>query len=72
MQSNETDRRREARRKAERDEAHDPERAETNAASFLTANELQAWDPAKSSERRAIAADRRRSGGTPRTVHKQE
>ena len=76
MQRNDSERRQESRRKAERDEAtpppSDPERGETNAASFLTASELQAWDPAKSAERRALAADRRRSADVPRTVHKQE
>lgn len=85
MQRNEAERRREPRRKTEREAAQpaggqarseedgDEAAQDSNSTpSFLTAHELQAWDPAKSAERREIAADRRRSSDAPRTVHKQE
>lgn len=68
MQRDDTERRREPRRKTQGNEAQDPD----VTPSFLTARELQAWDPAKSAERRAVAADRRRSADAPRTVHKQD
>jgi hypothetical protein len=71
MQGNETERRREPRRQAERNAAQplgtqprdeDDEDGELRdpdtVPSYLTARELQAWDPATTEDRRG-AADRR-------------
>lgn len=74
MQGNETERRREPRRKGERSAAPQPVADELRddggdedgldipgtTPSFLTAQELQAWDPAKNVERRAPKGERRR------------
>src|SRR5687767_6940547 len=57
MQRNETERRHEPRRRVE--QSPPPQQDDdTFVPSFLTANELQAWDPAKSEERR-VAGTRR-------------
>ena len=84
MQRSEIERRHEARRKADQeavqqnlvdqDQDHADEDGEetgqSSPASFLTARELQAWDPS-SMDRRTKATDRRQSADLPRRVHKQ-
>jgi hypothetical protein len=69
MQRNETERRHESRRQGENPMQHsiaaeelaDDSSAvpETNPSAFLTARELEAWDPATSPDRRMSASDRR-------------
>lgn len=88
MQRNETERRREPRRNAERmaaqplggeprpqqDGGEDASQDPSYVPNFLTASELQAWDPATSPDRRAAAGDRRQyrtpSQHLPRRVFK--
>lgn len=85
MQGDETERRREPRRNAERRNAAQAPRADEDGndatqdpsyvPSPLTARELQAWDPATSADRRAAAGDRRLprpSDNLPRRIFKSE
>jgi hypothetical protein len=72
MQRNETERRHEPRRRAEQAAAPQQD-DDTFVPSFLTAHELQAWDPAKNEERRTPADRRLPSGANVRRiVHDEE
>lgn len=68
MQRHETNRRSEPRRQVDHAGAlaqehyqddRDEVTPESNPASFLTARELEAWDPATSADRRTAASERR-------------
>ena len=58
MEPNETERRRESRRQGDQGFAPQQQDTDSFVPSFLTARELQAWNPAKDGERRG-APDRR-------------
>ena len=61
MHRNESERRREPRRSVEQLPPQ-PQDDDNYVPSFLTASELQAWDPEKSADRR-VAGDRRLPSG---------
>ena len=73
MQPNETERRQQSRREVDQGFAPQQQDSETFVPSFLTARELQAWDPSKSADRR-VAGDRRLPSGANvrRVTHDDE